>query len=535
MGTMGRRLSYAGVVSALTAVYFLAGTLGLKLAFVHPSATTVWLPTGIALAALLVLGSRVWPGVLLGAFLVNVTASGAIGSSAGIALGNLAEALLGAFLVNRYCGGVRAFQRVPDVFRFALLAGMTATLVSAAVGVTSLCLGGHAPWSAWVSIALTWWLGNLGGNVIVAPLVILWLTGSATSWTRRHAIEAGLLLLALCLVGEAVFGPLLPIAERRYPLQFLAVPLLVWAAFRFGPRETATAAFVFGGIAIWGTLHGFGVFAREAPSESLLLLQAFLGVITIMALTLAAAVLEQRRAHERLQTLEREQAEQGRIHFIANAAHELRTPLTAMVGLAEIVGGFRQNLTVEQLEEYCQMIRHQGERARRLITGLLDLSRMEQGLLHLDLRPVALETVIRRATDAVPLPDGRSIGMEIADDSLCARADAARLEEVLVNLLRNACLYGGRQVTLSAFASGDQAVLAVSDDGEGVPEELIPHLFEPFTRGKAAARTEGSGLGLAIARGTVEAMGGSLGHEPGQPCGARFVIRLARSMDGEAG
>jgi PAS domain S-box-containing protein len=230
---------------------------------------------------------------------------------------------------------------------------------------------------------------------------------------------------------------------------------------------------------------------------------------------------------------ERRSAEAGRSQFIANAAHELRTPLTAIVGLAEIVANFSGKLTLEQLEEYCQLIHQQGDRARRLITGLLDLSRMEQGLLHLDLRPVALASVVRRATDAIPLTDGRFIRMEV-DDSLYARADAARLEEVLVNLLRNACLYGGPHVILEAFVAGDRAVLAVNDDGEGVPEDLLPHLFEPFTRGKASAQTEGSGLGLAIARGTVEAMGGSLGHEPGQPRGSRFVIRLERSLEGEA-
>ena len=667
MEPLGRRVSYLAIVAALAVVYFASGKLGLGLAFVHPSATAVWPPAGIALAAMLVLGVRMWPGVLLGAFLVNVTTAGSIATSAGIAVGNVCEALVACFLVNRYCRGVRAFERASDVFRFASLAGLLATTVGPAAGVTSLCLGGFAPWREWPSIALTWWLGDVAGIVIVAPLVILWLTGSRVVWNRRRAVEAFLLLVILGLVGEAVFGPLLPIADRHYPLQFLCFPILVWAAFRFGPRETATAAVVVAGIAIWGTLRGYGTFMRWPPSESLLLLQVFLGVITIMALGLAAAVLEQERAHaaahageanlrvrDRAQSeealragelalaeaqalarvgswsrdvsgdavvcseeffricglppgrsltsaaflstahpedrgrlaealegsgttgeafafdhrvrrpdgsdcwvhsrgrvawdgegkplrvfgttqdvTERRGAEAARSQFIANAAHELRTPLTAIVGLAEIVSGFGRNLAVEQLEDYCQLIRHQGDRVKRLITGLLNLSRMEQGLLHLDLRPVALASVVRRATDAVPLPDGRCLRMEV-DDALFVRADASRLEEVLVNLLRNACLYGGPQVTLEASASGDRALLAVSDDGDGVPEELVPHLFEPFMRGKAATQIEGSGLGLAIARGTVEAMGGSLGHEPGQPRGSRFIIRLARSVEGEA-
>src|SRR5262245_29542557 len=131
---MGRRASYAGIVAALTVVYFGAGKLGLELAFVHPSATAIWPPAGIALAALLVLGARVWPGVLLGAFLVNVTTAGSLATSAGIAVGNVLEALVGCYLVNRYCRGLRAFERASDVFRFASLAGLLATAVSAAGG-----------------------------------------------------------------------------------------------------------------------------------------------------------------------------------------------------------------------------------------------------------------------------------------------------------------------------------------------------------------------------------------------------------------
>src|SRR3990170_2314328 len=129
-------------IAILAGVYFAAAKLGLMLAFVHASATAVWPPTGIALAAVLMLGYRVWPGILLGGFLANVTTAGTAATSAGIAVGNTLEALVGAYLVNRFAGGRDVFERPRDILRFAVLAGMVSTMVSATFGVTTLSIGG---------------------------------------------------------------------------------------------------------------------------------------------------------------------------------------------------------------------------------------------------------------------------------------------------------------------------------------------------------------------------------------------------------
>src|SRR5579871_6424063 len=128
------------VIFILAAIYFVAGKLGLRLAFVNQSATAVWPPTGIALAALLLGGYRLWPGIWLGAFLVNLTTTGFALTSVGIASGNTMEAVLGAWLVTRFANGSHAFDRAIDVFRYILLAVGFAPVVSATCGVTSLVL-----------------------------------------------------------------------------------------------------------------------------------------------------------------------------------------------------------------------------------------------------------------------------------------------------------------------------------------------------------------------------------------------------------
>ena len=288
---------------ALAATYFVAAKLGLRLAFVHESATAVWPPAGIALAAFLILGFRVWPAILAGAFLANLTNAGSVPTSIGIAIGNTLAGMAGAALVTRFAHGRQAFSRARDVLAFAFLAAILSTMVSATCAATVLSVGGSARWADYGSIWLTWWLGDSAGDLVIAPVILLWYARRDVRWTVAQALEAGLLVVCLVLAGLVVFGGLFPSETKNYPLEFVCVPFLVWAAMRFGPRETATALLLLSGIAIWGTLHGLGPFARGTPNESLLLLQAFLCVLSITKLTLAALVSERREAEEQLRQL----------------------------------------------------------------------------------------------------------------------------------------------------------------------------------------------------------------------------------------
>ncbi len=302
-GTLGERRRNLVTVGALVVVYFLAGKLGLSMAFVHPSSTAVWPPTGIALAAFLVLGRRVWPGVFLGAFLVNVTTVGTVLTSLGIATGNTLEGLLAAYLVTRFANGRNAFERGPDTFKFAILAGTVATTIAATFGVTSLTLGGFAHWADYKDIWLTWWLGDGVGAVIIAPLLLLWSSDFQIRWRWKQLGEMLALIAGMLLIGEIVFCGLLSRTPRNYPLEYLCVPFLIWAALRFGRREAAIVIVLLSAVAIWGTLHGFGPFATGTKNESMLLLQSFMGIVAVMTMALAALAAERRRAEELVRNL----------------------------------------------------------------------------------------------------------------------------------------------------------------------------------------------------------------------------------------
>ncbi len=308
-----RAFSGLPIIGLLTLVYFIAGKFGLVLASLHASASPVWPPTGIALAALLVLGYRVWPAILVGAFLVNVTTAGNVATSLAVASGNTLEALCGAWLVNRFAGGTTVFDRPQGVFKFAL-AAVVSTIISPAFGVTSLALAGFADWANYGAIWLTWWLGDTTSDLLIAPLIILWSIASKRRWNRREAIEVGILLLLLFVLSEAVFGGWLTISARNYPTAFICGAIVIWTAFRFTQRETATGIFILSAIAIWGTLHGFGPFAEETENQSLLALQYWTAVVTITAMALSAGMAERGRAEEALRESE------ARTNLAANAA-----------------------------------------------------------------------------------------------------------------------------------------------------------------------------------------------------------------------
>ena len=300
---MEKRAENLTTIGILAAIYFVTGKLGLSMAFVHPSSTAVWPPAGITLAAFLILGYRVWPGIFLGAFFANVTTAGSILTSIGIATGNTLEGIVGAYLVCRFANGRKSFDSAQDIFKFAILAGMLSTTVSATFGVTSLSLGGFASWSNYKSIWLTWWLGDAVGDVVVAPLLILWSSDRQIrlNWTRLT--EFVILIVCLLLVGQVVFCGLFLSRANNYPIEYLCIPFLIWAAFRFGQREAATVTAILSGIAVWGTFHGFGPFVRGTRNESLLLLQAFMGVVAVMTIALAAESAQRQRAEEQARHL----------------------------------------------------------------------------------------------------------------------------------------------------------------------------------------------------------------------------------------
>ena len=328
------RTRYLVTSTALASAYFVAAKLGLAFAFVNPSATAIWPPTGMTLAALLILGLDVWPAILLGAFLANLTAQGTVGTSLVIGIGNTLEGLIGALLVSRFAQGRMFFLKPRDIVKFVVLAALLSTTVSATAGVTTLAVAGYASWTDYGHIWLTWWLGDSAGDLIVAPFLIVWASVPAPRWRLRWMLEATAVIVGLSLVAMLAFQGLIPAESAEHlPIEYLCVPFLFWAAFRLGRRCVATCVLVMSFIAIDGTLRGLGPFARETANEALLLLQAYLAVKAVTMLAAAAVVWQLRQAEK----LARSQAVRDELTGLANYRHLMDT-LQAEIRRAQRVG-----------------------------------------------------------------------------------------------------------------------------------------------------------------------------------------------------
>jgi integral membrane sensor domain MASE1 len=288
------------LLALITLIYFAAGKVGQELVFVYPYLTPISLPSGIAFAAFILFGYRVWPAVLLGSFLGHVSTVGFVATTMGFVMPSLTisagvtlEGLAGAYLVNKFAQGMEAFDTAQDTFRFVLLACICAPSIGATLGVGRFYLAGKTTLMHFGFMWLTWWLAHGIGILLVAPFLILLLRATHHRLDWHELGELTVLVLGLIFVCLLVFGPLsLSLNKNQIVQAWVCVPFLVWAGFRFCPLEAAGTTLILFGSAIWGTLHGYGSFVGKDLTTSLVLLDTFIGIIGTMTLVVAAMVVE---------------------------------------------------------------------------------------------------------------------------------------------------------------------------------------------------------------------------------------------------
>ena len=292
-------VALSSIVVAL--VYFAAAKLSLLLALESTNASPIWPPSGIALAGVLLLGYRIGPGILAGAFVANILVLQDIGFSftASLAtafltaLGNTLEAFVGAALIRRYNGDRYVFETISGTLAFVLFGALFGTMISAVIGVTSFCamLGG---WSRYPYTLLTWWLGDATGTILIGSLVLSWTRWNPGEAMRSRAIEIVLLVLLLSGISAMTY-------VYDYPMKFLVIPLFLWAILRLGLFDACFLLALVSGIAIYGTVRTIGPLTGGALNEAFLLFQSSIGIMAVTALLLSVAVAERRRTRDALQ------------------------------------------------------------------------------------------------------------------------------------------------------------------------------------------------------------------------------------------
>jgi diguanylate cyclase (GGDEF)-like protein len=288
-----RQVPFAVQVGLVAAAYFVTARLSLALAIPPGYACAVWPPSGLALAAALALGWRVWPGIWLGAGLANFMVESSFLSATLIASGNTLEVLVARALILRYVGDPGAFARGEDVVKFILVCALSAVVAATAAAV-ALAAAHALPWQEGFRSWWTWWQGDASGMIIATPLVLSWCAGSARPWRKERTLEAAAFALLLAATVIAIsaddatgFAP--------FSLSFVALPFIIWASFRLGQREVTTAIAVVCAVAVWYVLERPGLFPGAALNELLLLLLTFISMVVTTGLVLTTALSRRHR------------------------------------------------------------------------------------------------------------------------------------------------------------------------------------------------------------------------------------------------
>ncbi len=385
-GPLSRTLTSNLVVAVL---YVGSAHVGLRMAFANTNATAVWIPSGIAIASLVLFGLRVWPGILLGAaatntlYFVGHAAEGTatlLGSALLTSAGNTLEAVAGYLLLRRFVRSSHPFDNVRATFRFVALAAAV-PVIAATTGVIALLSAGVAGWRLASTSWVTWWLGDVSGILVYAPMLLSWTRPSRVRWTLPRMAEAAVILLSLMPTGFVLFGGWL--AERyTYSLPYLVMPLLLWVVFRFGLREASTAVAMVSAVAIWGTVRGHGPFLAESLNESLILAQFFASTVAVTVLVLSAAVAERDGLLEQLREVNRtlEDRIAARTSELASINQALTAEIRQRTAAEEVIkhlanhdtltGLANRRLTEELFESAEAMARRRGHRMALLFLDL---------------------------------------------------------------------------------------------------------------------------------------------------------------------
>ena len=495
-------------------------------------ATAVWPPSGIALAALLLGGRRLWPAVWVGSFAANLTIDAAVLAALVIATGSTLQSVALEAAVRRYIGVPRRFETVRQVVIFVVIAAL-GTIIAPTFAALPLGVYYRMAPDQLAGNWTTWWQGDACGVLVFAPLILSWSARGAARWSVRRALEAAAFALLLLAASPLVFS-------AGFERSFLIVPFIVWAAFRFEQREVVSAAAAVCAIALW-----------SLPQEAFAVLPLFIATLVFTGLVLSAVLSQLERAMAELESrvrertaeleeakLAAERANEAKSQFLANMSHELRTPLNSLLILARLLADNAGGRLDAKQVKFAQTIHASGVDLLSLINDLLDLAKIESGAVTaLNVAPARfteLRDDLERTFRQVAQERRLDFSIEL-DAALPAtlRTDAARLKQVLKNLLANAFKFtarGGVTLRIAPEAPG-RVAFAVSDTGIGIAPDKQQVIFEAFRQadGSTSRVYGGTGLGLSISRELTRLLGGELrlASTPGQGSTFTLVLPLA--------
>ncbi len=547
-------------------IYYQMAEISRTLASTPQNVTPVWPPDGFASAIVFIFGYWTLIGVFIGSFLSNMwafinttnieTYFSSILQVIAIAIGTTLGTYVGVYLFKKKLNNEYPLEKIKHVFYFLIYTAILGTIINASFGVSALTLGGKISSENYQHVWFTWWISNVSGILIFTPFLLSWYKFLKTNklsyllsnnfFLQKRVGELFTISIIVIMICVSSFW-------NHISLEYMLIPCLIWASFRFGELFVTTLIVFISTLAVTGTVRDLGVFSQDELNDSLILLEIFIGVIVFTFLIFNAILQERKEAFKimsishnelRKKSLQNEKyarflkeqnisleearqeailANQSKSDFLANMSHELRTPLNAILGIAQILHN-EENLSDRQQEDI-NIIYESGNHLLSLINDILDLSKIEAGKLDIQYQKFdlyqLLQTIfnlIKTSVEAKNLTLNCTIKSEL---SIIIESDQKRLKQILLNILGNAIKFTNQgQITFEINILNQkqkQDILLttiefkIEDTGIGISPENLQNIFLAFEQfGNKNYKSEGTGLGLAIAQKIAQLMGGKI-------------------------
>ncbi len=508
----------------------MAAKVGLSFSPVAGIATPIWPPSGIALAALLLFGTRLWPGIALGAFSINYFSTGVLSVALGISVGNTLEAVVAAVLLEKL-GFDRRLYRYRDVAMIVFIAAFASTLISAAGGVFTSWVQGLISTDEVSKALSTWWIGDILGVLVITPfLLVMWETKLKTKIDFRNLLEEVTVYLVISTISLLFLISPTNLEYISYVRPNILYPVLLWAAFRLQQRGATTSILLISLIFTWGTAVGRGPFTILTELENYFSLQFFIGVMAITFLFVSALITQWRRAEEALR-----RAVDDRDEFLAIVSHDLKNPISTILLNAQLINMILdRNEAPRNLRSQIDVFTRAGNQMKNLVENVLDTAKVESGTFLLELKLVRAQSIVDESLEMFrSQANEKSIRIfsRVEDANYELYCDPYRTLQILSNLIGNALKFtpDGGTISISVKGSDHHAHFVVEDTGPGIPEEQIPHIFDRYWQGRNAGKSS-IGLGLSIAKSIVDAHGGKIwvsNKSKGQGASIHFTLPIS--------